>query len=197
MKNKPEIAGEIVDLFCGVGALSHGLKRAGFKIVAGYDTDEKCKFSFEENNDAKFFARDVAKLTAKEIASHFTGEYPSVLAGCAPCQPFSAYKRRYAEDPQWSLVEKFGKLAASVAPDFVTMENVPALLKYKNGQVFSTFLSTLKKAGYNIEWTVAKCEDFGVPQKRRRLVVLASKHGQIAKLSDHKTASQSVRDAIG
>src|SRR5205823_11581400 len=54
--------GEVVDLFCGVGALSHGLKRAGFKIVAGYDTDARCKYAFEKNNDAIFYVRDVAKL---------------------------------------------------------------------------------------------------------------------------------------
>ena len=71
--------GEVVDLFCGVGALSHGLKRAGLKIVAGYDIDPKCKYAFETNNHADFHARDVSKLTAKEINSHFSERYPQFL----------------------------------------------------------------------------------------------------------------------
>ncbi len=122
-KRKAKPLGEVVDLFCGVGALSHGLKQAGFHIRAGYDTDARCKFAFETNNGATFQTRDVSKLTAKEIGAHFTGSPPAVLAGCAPCQPFSTYKQRYDEDPQWGLVEKFAKLAVQVAPDFVTMED--------------------------------------------------------------------------
>ena len=194
---EPTGLGEVVDLFCGVGALSHGLKRAGLEIVAGYDVDALCKHAFESNNDAEFFARDVAKLTATEIKSHFSGTVPSVLAGCAPCQPFSSYKRRYEEDPQWSLVTKFAKLAVEVRPDFVTMENVPALLRYKDGRVFKEFCDHFTRAGYQLKWTVAKCEEFGVPQKRRRLVVIAAKSAELRPLSPDESASRSVRDAIG
>lgn len=187
---------EVVDLFCGVGALSHGLKLAGLDIVAGYDVDEKCKYAFETNNDAKFHARDVSKLTAAEIQKHFSGNVPSVLAGCAPCQPFSTYKHRYEEDPQWNLVGKFADLAVEVAPDFVTMENVPALLRYKDGRVFREFCDKLVSAGYKLNWRVAKCEEFGIPQRRRRLVVLASKNTVIGDLSPTASSAVSVRHAI-
>ena len=139
---------EVVDLFCGVGALSHGLKLAGCNILAGYDVDERCKFAFEKNNGGKFHKRDVGKMSAYEIMGHYSGDAPSVLAGCAPCQPFSSYKHRYAEDPQWGLVTKFANLAAEVQPDFVTMENVPALLRYKDGSVFREFKDILNQAGY-------------------------------------------------
>lgn len=189
--------GEVVDLFCGVGALSHGLKQAGFDILAGYDVDSRCKHAFETNNDAKFHARDVSKLTAKEVKAHFSGRVPSILAGCAPCQPFSTYKQRYEVDPQWSLVTKFAKLAVAVSPDFVTMENVPALLRYKNGRVFHDFCKRLTTAGYELHWTIAKCEEFGVPQRRRRLVVIASKAGGLRPLTPTHNAELSVRDAIG
>ena len=189
--------GEVVDLFCGVGALSHGLKLAGLKIIAGYDTDPRCQHAFEINNNAKFHVRDVAKLTSNEIQGHFTGRVPSVLAGCAPCQPFSTYKHRYGEDPRWGLVTKFAKLAAEVEPDFVTMENVPALLRYKDGSVFRRFCSILQEAGYELKWTVAKCEEFGVPQKRRRLVVILAKSGEPLILEPMQTTARTVRDAIG
>jgi len=188
--------GEVVDLFCGVGALSHGLKRAGLKIIAGYDTDARCKYAFEKNNEAVFFERDVAKVRPSEIAGHFTGTLPSILAGCAPCQPFSTYKQRYDEDPQWGLVTKFARIAVEVSPDFVTMENVPALLKYKDGRVFKRFCSTLEKNGYSISWVIAKCEEFGVPQRRRRLVVIASKQEVAPTLSPRSRSIKTVRDAI-
>ncbi len=197
LNDKPEPIGEVVDLFCGVGALSHGLKRAGLRVVAGYDVDARCKHAFESNNGGEFFARDVAKLTAKEIQCHFSGEIPSILAGCAPCQPFSMYKQRYKEDPQWNLVTKFAKLAVQVRPDFVTMENVPALLKYKDGRVFNEFCDHLIKAGYQLNWTVAKCEEYGVPQRRRRLVVIAAKPGNLQPLSPTHSVAVSVREVIG
>ncbi len=197
VSEKPAPLGEVVDLFCGVGALSHGLKLAGLEIVAGYDIDARCKYAFERNNGGDFFTRDVAKLTSKEIKIHFSGEVPSILAGCAPCQPFSTYKQRYQEDSRWELVTKFAKLAVEVNPDFVTMENVPALLRYKDGRVFKEFCDRLIKAGYKLHWTVAKCEEYGTPQKRRRLVVVAAKSYSLQPLRPTHSAALSVRDAIG
>ncbi len=189
--------GEVVDLFCGAGGLSHGFFLAGFKIIAGYDLDSRCKFAFEENNKATFFCRDVSTITAEEIRKHYSGNTTTVLAGCAPCQPFSSYKRRYGEDPKWNLVTTFARLAATVRPDFVTMENVPALLKYKNGQVFSDFKDILNDAGFIVRSCVVKCEEFGVPQRRRRLVVLAGRDRQMGELKPTHDGSSTVRQAIG
>lgn len=197
MKKNPNNFGEVVDLFCGIGALSYGLKQSGLKIVAGYDTDSRCKYAFEKNNGANFFDRDVAELHPSEIQEHFSGKVPSILAGCAPCQPFSTYKHRYAEDPRWSLVTKFGELAASVKPDYVTMENVPALLKYKGGSVFSNFCEKLSDAEYEITPMVAQCKNFGVPQNRRRLVVVASREQKLPELSATHINPVTVREAIG
>ena len=186
-----------MDLFCGIGALSHGLKLAGFDILAGYDIDRRCKYAYEKNNDAKFFARDVSKLTVSEIKQHFSGDVPSVLAGCAPCQPFSTYKQRYDEDPKWNFVTKFAQLAVGVEPDFITMENVPALLKYKDGKVFEEFVRILEDGGYEVEHSIAKCEKYGVPQRRRRLVVLAAQKFKLGKLTSTQDMEASVRSAIG
>lgn len=197
MSKDSPLTGEVVDLFCGVGALSHGLLRAGLTIKAGYDVDRNCKYAYEKNNNAIFYARDVAKLTPDELKSHFSGTVPSVLAGCAPCQPFSTYKHRYEADPRWELVDAFAHLAAQVQSDFVTMENVPALLKYRDGTVFSGFVAILQAAGYqHIQWNVVRCEEFGVPQKRRRLVLIASRERPLTELTATHDYPLSVRDAI-
>lgn len=189
---------EVVDLFCGVGALSHGLKKAGFIIKAGYDMDSRCRFAFEENNDSIFYARDVSTLTPEEIRAHYSQSAVTILAGCAPCQPFSTYKHRYEEDPRWNLVSDFADIATKVQPDFVTMENVPALLRYQNGAVFHNFCEQLSSAGYEVSWSVAKCEEFGVPQRRRRLVLIASRNGNITPLmATHPKKFVTVKQAIG
>jgi DNA (cytosine-5)-methyltransferase 1 len=82
---------KIVDLFCGIGGLSYGLKQSGLNVVAGFDFDQSCQFSYETNNNAKFIHKDIAQLTAKEVDDYFSGANIKVLVGCAPCQPFSSY----------------------------------------------------------------------------------------------------------
>ena len=128
MNSCPNPVGEVVDLFCGVGGVSHGFKLAGFDVRAGFDSDERCRFAFETNNDADFYHSDVAEVSGSELADLYSGTKPTVLVGCAPCQPFSTYKQRYSEDPQWSLVPRFAEIAVECRPDFVSMENVPRLL---------------------------------------------------------------------
>lgn len=167
--------GEVVDLFCGIGGLSHGFKRSGFRIVGGFDVDHSCKFAFEKNNNAPLHLTDVARLTGSEISSCFSGQTQTVLAGCAPCQPFSAYKRRYGEDPRWNLVGRFADIAADAGTDYVTMENVPQLLKHQNGAVFEYLCERLKSAGYSIWFNIENATDYGVAQNRDRLVFLAKK----------------------
>lgn len=100
--------------------------------------DESCRYAFETNNNSRFVKKDVGSLSADEIKSKFTGTRPSVLVGCAPCQPFSTYKKGKA-DGRWELLKSFAKIAISVDADFVTMENVAGLLEYKAGSLFKNF----------------------------------------------------------
>ena len=99
-RNKgPEQGVVCVDLFCGAGGLTHGLNKAGVRVVAGADFDEACEHPYTANHEgAAFFKRDVEKLEASEIESWFGKASVRVLAGCAPCQPFSSYSQRY----EWS-----------------------------------------------------------------------------------------------
>lgn len=187
---------EVVDLFCGVGALSHGLMRAGLTIRAGIDLDPECRFAFEVNNAARFIAADVGSLSGSDVASHYTGTLPTVLAGCAPCQPFSTYKFRYEEDPRWELISSFSRIVTEVRPDFVTMENVPTLVRYQNGKLFQNFCENLEKNGYSVAWSIAACEKFGLPQRRRRLVLIASRHAIPSQLSGRVDDKVTVRKAI-
>lgn len=193
-KEPPRIVG--VDLFCGVGGLTHGLVRGGIRVSAGVDIDATCKFPFEANNSASFLERDVGMLEAEDITSFYNGADFTLLAGCAPCQPFSTYSRsgRNREyEFQWPLVSSFGHLVKKIEPDLVTMENVPQLVDHP---VFQQFLESLD--GYAKWWKIVECSSIGVPQTRKRLVLLASRLGSAALgLLQQRKQRATVRETIG
>ena len=87
-----------VDLFCGAGGLTHGFVLEGLPVVAGIDLDPACRFPYEANNQARFVEQDIGKVTAEELKNLFGDADLTVLAGCAPCQPFSTYAQRYETD---------------------------------------------------------------------------------------------------
>ena len=185
-----------VDLFCGAGGLTHGFVMEGLNVVAGVDLDSACKYPYEANNDARFIEKDVAKLTAKEVKTLFGNAPIKVLAGCAPCQPFSTYAQRYEErrDHKWGLLYEFARLAKSTKPDVITMENVPRLV---NNPVFLDFVEALKRLKYHTWFDVVDSSEYGVPQTRKRLVLLASRHGEIELISPTSPRRRTVKQAIG
>ena len=190
--------GSVIDLFCGAGALSYGFRQEGFDIACGYDIDESCRYPFEANNEASFACRDVTTLEPHELAREFHPGLPRVLIGCTPCQPFSSYSRNRI-DKKWQLLSDFARLVESVKPEIVTMENVSRLRGFKNGMVFKKFLKTLEKVGYQTRYGVFFCPDFGVPQRRSRLVLVASRLGRPPLPKPTKCPDEYlvVRDAIG
>lgn len=185
-----------IDLFCGVGGLTHGLMRAGIKIQLGVDLDPACRFPMEANNAAKFLEADIGKLMPSDIQKVFNGSKITLLAGCAPCQPFSSYAQSAKhEEPHedWELLSSFSKLVLAVRPTLVTMENVPPLCKQ---QIFKDFVADLEGAGYNIDFRVVDGRDIGLPQRRQRLVLVASLLGPIS-IPDAEKPPVTVRDVIG
>lgn len=168
--------GSVIDLFCGAGGLSHGFKLEGFDVVAGVDIDEKCRFPFEQNNGAPFLREDIASIDALSLKRRYISGAARILVGCAPCQPFSKYSQG-REDERWQLLEHFTRLIHEIQPDIVSMENVPRLQNFKGSTVFDGFVRSLRNNDYFVDWKVAYCPDYGVPQSRSRLVLLASRFG--------------------
>ena len=185
-----------VDLFCGAGGLTHGFILEGLPVHAGIDLDPACRYPYEENNEAVFIEQDVAKMDASEVASLFSPGTIKVLAGCAPCQPFSTYSQRYdtKSDGKWSLLYEFGRLAEEIQPDIVTMENVPTVERHG---VFKDFAAQLEALGYHVWFDVVECTQYGVPQTRRRMVLLASLHGPIEMIDPTHPKPKTVKQAIG
>ena len=166
-----------VDLFCGAGGLSYGMQQAGISISGGIDIDPACKHPYETNVRSKFYMHDVSELTSEFVASLFAKGQTRILAGCAPCQPFSTYTQGSSVgNRQWELLVKFGEIVRELRPEVVTMENVPRLTTHP---VFQEFLSALDQANYHHSFQIVRCADYGVPQTRSRLVLLASRLGDI------------------
>lgn len=184
-----------IDLFCGVGGLTHGLQQAGIDVRLGIDVDPACEFPYRSNNKAQFVHRDVIQLSGTDIRRVWGDAKITLLAGCAPCQPFSTYSRasrKSKPNQKWDLVRAFARLVGESQPDLVTMENVSQLVRHK---VFQEFLEGL--SGYHIWYSVVDCSEYGVPQTRKRLVLMASKLGPISlakqRLSRPVTVGQVIR----
>ena len=173
------------------------MQRAGVNVVAGIDVDPACRHPFETNVSAHFHERDITEVSADFVAELFPAKTgPRVLAGCAPCQPFSAYARgREVGDRQWSLLNKFGEFTTELRPEVVTMENVPRLTAHPE---FDKFLAVLRDAGYQYAHSIVRCSAYGVPQTRSRLVLLASRLGNIKLVSPTQPKGEvvTVRDTI-
>ena len=190
----------VVDLFCGVGGLTHGLQLSGLNVVAGIDIEESCRYAYEHNNNARFINADITHLTGEELEALYPVAATKILVGCAPCQPFSKYTQRYRKDGQtdakWRLLYSFSRLVGEVTPSVIAMENVPELHKEK---VFQDFVQSLVRQGYHVDWQIVYCPDYSVPQHRKRLVLLASILGEIHLIPPILDPEHyiTVRDAIG
>lgn len=192
---------EVVDLFCGVGGLTCGLKQAGLNVVAGFDNDKTCEFTYATNNKTAFHCRNIREVNGEEINACYSIESEKILVGCAPCQPFStmSYKRfKYSSrelDEKYDLLSEFERLVKEVKPIIVSMENVPEI---RNSNVFKSFVAVLREQGYYTDGgQVVYCPDYGIPQNRHRFVLLASRLDEIHLLPPtHDRKKVTIRAAI-
>lgn len=186
-----------VDLFCGVGGLTYGLQKAGIPVVAGIDIDDSCEYAYTHNNNCTFIHKSVEDVTGKEIRALLRGADVKILVGCAPCQPFSSHqkdKQNRSKHKDWKLLYQFGRLVEETRPHIVSMENVPELEKEK---VFKDFVSTLEGLNYIVNYQVVNVANYGVPQRRKRLILLASRRKEIKLIDATHQKHLTVRDAIG
>jgi DNA (cytosine-5)-methyltransferase 1 len=203
--NKSNI--KVIDLFCGIGGLSYGFVKEAFDVVAGIDNEASCKYIYEENNHAKFIAKDIRDVSSNEIQTLFNNAEIRILVGCAPCQPFSSYafkspdhSEEDAKKSKWGLLYEFARLIKDTMPEIISMENVPGLAKFDKADVFKGFLKVLADSGYHTDYKIVDCPKYGIPQQRKRLVLLASRLGVINIMSETHTSPQSyvkVKDIIG
>lgn len=193
-----------IDFFCGCGGTSFGLKQAGVKVLRGIDFDKSCKETYEANlGKDKFLLADITKLKAEDVTAGLNLKgHKLLLSACAPCQPFSKHTKDSRGDRRKSLLLVFGKFISKLKPDFVMIENVPGLQRVDKGKVFTSFKRLLRKEGYSFEYQIVNAAQYGVPQSRKRLILIASREGVLSfpkathGLEDGLLPFRTVRDAI-
>ncbi|MCU4377291.1 DNA cytosine methyltransferase [Acinetobacter haemolyticus] len=200
---------KVIDFFSGCGGVSEGLRQAGFDITIGLDFDKNAAETYQANfEEAEFYNIDIRKLDEKELAKNFRHKNPDneplVLVACAPCQPFSTQNKAKSEDDiRRTLLDETHRFIKELKPDYIFIENVPGLQKIdkeKEGP-YKRFIQLLNLQNYKFIEFIAKSEEYGVPQRRKRFVLLASKVGQLdipAKTHGEGLESiKTVRDFIG
>lgn len=182
-----------IDLFCGAGGLTRGFLDAGVDVVAGFDIDPSSKQVYEVNNKrlngerVKYYLQSVTEITKKQIFELVGNKSERkklgqkfLLAGCAPCQPFSMKNknRGASNDKRRTLITYFANLVDSTKPDYIFMENVAGLEKFET-ENFKYFIEILDKHGYKWDKKIVNAINYGVPQNRKRFVLLAAKQDKI------------------
>jgi len=178
----------VADFFCGCGGTSAGLQAAGMEIRLGLDFEPEASATYQRNfPDATFLESDVREVDVTEIEDGI-GERngPLLLSACAPCQPFSSLVANKAgsgharRDGRRSLLLRLLPIVERLEPDYVLIENVPGLKAASPASTFNRFSKALRGYGYHVASGVVDCRVYGVPQRRRRLLILASRRGPLS-----------------
>ena len=169
-----------VDFCCGAGGLTRGLLDAGINVLAGVDNDERLRETYERNNEPSVFvAEDLAEVDVFALRQR-VGIEPAdttLYAACTPCQPFSSLNRTKTDKVQKALLLEFAEIVRKAPPDFIIIENVPGLNNAIGSDIHRRFAEKLESLGFHTDQDLLDAKHFGVPQTRKRFILIASRHG--------------------
>ena len=173
--------GTAIDLFCGAGGLSEGLRQAGFRVLAGNDFDEAAGATFSTTHKEACFlpgpVQNISSAVLLKAAGLKRGELDCLVGG-PPCQAFSVYNhQRGMHDERSQLFKEYLRLVDGLNPRWVVIENVTGIKSAGKGAAVKAILSGLSSLGYQVDWCILRAEDYGVPQQRRRLVFIGNREG--------------------
>ncbi|MFD0870721.1 DNA cytosine methyltransferase [Paenibacillus residui] len=187
-----------IDLFAGCGGLSEGLKQANFDVIAAVEINKYAAKTYNLNHrETKVFDEDIRKLDPNDFRKLLNGSPLFLLAGCPPCQGFSSMRRLNrnspVEDPRNDLILEYLRFVEVLQPITLMMENVPSIVDYP---LFKKVYRKLKEIGYNLDYDIVNVAEYGVPQRRKRFVLVGSRLAEI-NIAKGTGLKQTVKDVIG
>ncbi len=192
-----------VDFFCSGGGMTAGFCKAGIKVLGGIDIDAECEATYTKNNPcSKFIHSDIKKLTFKKLKSELEiklNDDNLVFIGCSPCQYWSNIKTIKAKSEESkNLLIDFQKFVKHFKPGYIVIENVPGILNRLEESPLKPFLEFLDKESYTYKYDVINAIYYGVPQTRRRFLLIASRVVKNINFPHpDKSKLPTVRDFIG
>lgn len=184
---------KVLDLFCGLGGLSQGFKKAGFEVT-GVDISESVGRTYQLNNKSQFLKADLSDVLIEDDSY-------GIIIGGPPCKPWSAVNqkktRRGKRHRDFLLLSRFFEHVVHNSPQVFVLENVPLLA---NDKTLKSYVEKLRSQGYSIESDIVKYSDYGAPTSRHRFILFGTRKGDakvfFKKLNEHRRSPQTVRDAI-
>ncbi len=171
----------VVDLFCGCGGGSMGFHAAGFRTVGAVEIDEEAAAAFTLNVGIAPIVKDIRDVSGADIlaAAGLRRGEPTLLFGCPPCQSFTVLRRgtaaTYEDEQRNTLVYEYLRLVEELRPRHIAFENVPGLVEGRWSLYFERFREILAGLGYTFDYAVIDAAEYGVPQRRRRVLVIGSR----------------------
>ncbi|MBI4687293.1 MAG: DNA cytosine methyltransferase [Nitrospirae bacterium] len=187
-----------IDIFSGCGGLSEGMVKAGFTAKVAIEIDKHAVLAYRMNHSkTKVIENDIRKVSTDEIIAALNGESLHLLAGCPPCQGFSSVRRlnrkQNVRDDRNALILEYLRLVKELKPLTIMMENVPGLVNY---YLFKDVVKELEALGYRPKVKIVNVKDYGVPQNRKRLIMVGSLLGEMD-IADGTGEKVTVKEVIG
>jgi len=199
--SKPKPKYTVLDLFCGCGGISKGFQHAGYNIIGGIDFNEDATKTFKHNfKDANVICADISQIHDKDAFDMFHGV--DVIVGGPPCQGFSTANRwqKEKDDPRNKLFFEYLRFVKLLNPKVVMIENVRGLLTRDNGYAIDRIQTLLGEMNYNVSYKVINASDYGVPQNRKRAIIIGVKDSSKNFFDFNKLKEKNkvtVKDALG
>lgn len=188
---------KVLDLFAGVGGFSLGFEQAGFDVVFANEYDESIAKAYEKNHpNTKMLIADITEVDFVEVFSEYVNNIDVVIGG-PPCQGFSQKgQRKTIYDERNFLFKFYVKIVEYVQPRYFVMENVPNLLTAENGYFRNEIETLFNSLGYNLKMGILNASDYGVPQNRRRAIIIGKRNGVAPTLPIQQSDKTTIWDAI-
>jgi DNA (cytosine-5)-methyltransferase 1 len=190
-----------IDFFCCVGGMTEGFENAGINVIAGIDIDSECKETYEKNHpNSKFILSDIKKLKTNHFLKEMDiqkNDDSLIMIGCSPCQHWTKINTEKGKsEPSKNLLLDFTRFVRYYKPGYIVIENVPGIESRPEISGLHKFLSFLDANNYNYENSILDMSRFGIPQKRLRFVLLATRNPNDIHFPNEVNKIKTLKDVI-